>query len=298
VIALLVGHGAAVYIPDENGETERDIARNLDLVFQSGARDLANLPPETRAERAERHQRIYRVMDRRATIEGLTGNTQSAKKALAAFGRPTLSIRFAKGEPSRARATQLGGSPLLRQASDWPACSTCNKPAMHTLRLELDELVGSGLTGMVQLFHCVHARRGAEPTFWVRYESSSEGLAPCAPPEGTTVMAPQQLAKLAKPATDLPTAFVRPLEQRWYPGSRNVAPLLVKQGDKVGGWPDAVEPLELPTCPDCATPMCLLLQLTAGHATKFLLGDHGRLFVFHCAKHPARLAPLAQLEGW
>lgn len=63
-----------------------------------------------------------------------------------------------------------------------------------------------------------------------------------------------------------------------------------QSGDKLGGWPDWVQGVEYPACPECGEPMELVFQLDSEDHLDYMFGDTGCAHVTRCKNHPHQMA--------
>ena len=61
-------------------------------------------------------------------------------------------------------------------------------------------------------------------------------------------------------------------------------------GDKLGGWPDWVQGVEYPQCPECGETMELFFQLDSEDHLDYMFGDSGCAHVTRCKNHPHQFA--------
>ncbi len=61
-------------------------------------------------------------------------------------------------------------------------------------------------------------------------------------------------------------------------------------GEKLLGWPDWVQGVEYPKCPDCGQRMQLLFQIDSEKNLPYMFGDVGCGHITQCPRHPTRLA--------
>jgi uncharacterized protein YwqG len=63
-----------------------------------------------------------------------------------------------------------------------------------------------------------------------------------------------------------------------------------RTGDKLGGWPHWIQSAEYPSCPDCKSPMQLLMQIDSEDNLPYMFGDTGCAHLTQCRKHPQTFA--------
>lgn len=212
----------------------------------------------------------------------------------------------------------FGGQPTGSPDDPWPVCEQCQAPMRFLLQLAFAELPQQAnlpfRDGILQLFYCSSDDGSCET--WAPFSGTdvfrvlphASGVA--AGPPGIDPL-PQVHVIRWEAMEDHP----HPEEHRALglsyeydfkrsrvsvqgedPAIRlddldidlNVAETisLSRPGDKLGGWPYWIQGAEYPQCPDCATPMELLLQVDSEDNLDYMFGDAGCAHVTYCPQHP------------
>lgn len=215
-------------------------------------------------------------------------------------------------------ASKFSGRPLLLADEDWPTCQCCNKPLelflqlnLSTLPKELENRFGSDV---LQLFYCVSpdCGEGWEPfsdqCSLCRTIAKSDSrpalqlhnqFAPCAidgwdefldlpdPIEHDRLGiiidyhfhdSPFQPAEMKCPELGLHfqgVEYLNLLEETVTSG----------EGDKLAGWPNWVQDVEYPACPECGAEMQLVMQIDSEDNVPYMFGDCGTGHITQCPEH-------------
>jgi hypothetical protein len=236
-------------------------------------------------------------------------NTERIAERLLAVRRMAWTPNVGRGEGGIA-ASRFGGRPALRLGElHAPLCGVCSRPMPLWLQLDLKSLPDDSKAllpetlhrGLLQFFYCtredcecadcgafpantvvrVHAidgrefLRDADPAdhpaqlilgWGVRAEIPGDGEYPVDAAEGIT-------------EADIGEFYSRP-------GALSSS--LPSDKDKLLGWPDWVQGVWYPDCPECGKPMAYLFQIASNDHVEFMFGDSGVGHVFLCPTHLKR----------
>lgn len=209
-------------------------------------------------------------------------------------------------------ASRFSGIPWLPEDEDWPVCPNCGQPRQLLLQLDLATLParpeGCPEKGLLQLFYCTNS----EDECGVQLE----GWRPFSP------NAVVRIVNAASPGrafgrSPVPDAFPPRRIVGWqrkddYPKDSEASEFGVKltddedkvedvfdeltdadipvRGEKLMGWPNWVQGVEYPSCPECGRRMTYLFQIASEHNLPFMFGDSGTGHITFCLNHPSRLA--------
>lgn len=212
----------------------------------------------------------------------------------------------------------FGGQPTVSPDDAWPACAQCHAPMRFFVQLALADLPPQAQVpikdGILQLFYC-STDDGACPTWepfsgthFIRVVPRASGVAASPPaidplPQNTVVKweetqdfpHPEEHRSLGLSYDyDFKNGLVDVRSEE--PQIRadkldinlDVAEAIASSaaGDKLRGWPYWVQGAEYPPCPECATPMELLLQVDSNDNLDYMFGDLGCAHLTCCPKHP------------
>ena len=236
-------------------------------------------------------------------------NTARVAEALLAARRAAWTPEVGEGEGGIA-ASRFGGRPALRRGElHAPLCGVCSRPMPLWLQLDLESLPGDAKAmlpealgrGLFQLFYCTRedcecADCGAFPANTVvRFDAinGSEVLRDADPADH-----PAQLIRGWKVRAEIPGDGEYPVEAaegiteedigEFYNRPGSLSTMLPADKDKLLGWPDWVQGVWYPDCPDCSKPMAYLFQIGSNDHVDFMFGDSGVGHVFFCAEHLKR----------
>ncbi len=219
------------------------------------------------------------------------------------------------------RRSRFGGAPEMPAGEAWPVCAGCDDPMRFFLQVDLDALPpgapGRG-TGLLQLFYC--SRDDGKCETWSPFSGThlvrilkGSGAETAAPPDVETFPAgfiegwaaevdapdPQEHEPLgivydydfrAKSVTVRCAEFGIELPALSFDLSPAETISTASAGDKWGGWPNWVQGVEYPACPECAKPMRLLLQVDSEDNVPYMFGDVGCGHITQCPEHTDVLA--------
>ena len=207
-------------------------------------------------------------------------------------------------------ASKFSGQPVLAPNESWPLCQNCHQPMQLMVQLncselptEMRELAG---TGLIQLFYCVNSdphceldcdawEPFAKSVLARRIHPQTEGLAltlpdghyPAkqitgweiglaefpGPEEVNEIMSAKGIDWSSEESEQLYTAKIYP-----------------SVGEKLGGWPNWIQGVEYPECPECQHSMSFLLQLDSEQNLPYSWGDVGIGHLCVCPQHEQILA--------
>ena len=210
----------------------------------------------------------------------------------------------------------FSGVPLLSKGEDWPTCKSCGVPMEMMLQLDLKALpTDRHGTDTLQLFYCVAndtCDRGWEA--FANHASLCRTISPNDARSATTNLNrfPAKTIHAWNAIEDSPDSAeherlgikidyhfkdvpFKPMEF-WCPeldlhfvGSQFIKCLeenvAAADGDKLGGWPQWVQGVEYPTCPECGTEMSLIMQIDSEDNVPYMFGDCGVGHITQCPKH-------------
>ncbi|MEW2260650.1 DUF1963 domain-containing protein [Streptomyces sp. NPDC047869] len=187
-----------------------------------------------------------------------------------------------------APVTRTGGVPLAPAETPWPCCASCSGPMQFLAQVVLDDLQdGPEHRGFLALFACQN-----DPGMCGDWERDSGGnQALLFPADG--------LEPLAQPADDVDEALLLlgsvravSLVQMDQPDYDQAGEEWTARSDRprssvlgqLGGEPAWIQNDETPSCPSCALPMPLIVQLEEGpdHSTAMNFGGCGSGYAFAC----------------
>ncbi|MFE6690652.1 DUF1963 domain-containing protein [Streptomyces sp. NPDC057743] len=187
-----------------------------------------------------------------------------------------------------ALVTRTGGVPLAPAGVSWPRCASCQGPMQFLAQVALDDLGdGVGGRGVLALFACEN-----DPGMCDDWDPDSggnqallfpaEGLGPLPQPEGGVdeallvlgAVRAVRLVRVDEPDYDQGG-------QEWAAKNDDPASSVLGQ---LGGSPAWLQGDETPSCPSCACPMPLIVQLEEGpdHHTAMNFGGGGCAYAFAC----------------
>lgn len=224
---------------------------------------------------------------------------------LAPFKRPAWVPETAEGDGGVTNS-KFAGTPWLGASEEWPVCPSCGNPIQLFLQLNLAQLPeavrGEYGEGLIQLFYCTNEEPQCETECEAFFPFSRSVVARLVAPEGEPNTAPAPEIEGAFP----PRLIVGWRETDDYPNWEESAELGVeleeaeldalegagypRPGDKLAGWPNWIQGIEYPDCPDCGERMRLVFQIDSGDNLSFDFGDVGCSHVTQCPTHKEQLA--------
>jgi uncharacterized protein YwqG len=203
--------------------------------------------------------------------------------------------------------SKFSGTPWLSEGETWPVCPICHQPMQLFVQLRLDELpsalkeqFGSGL---LQMFYCVNGVKN-EPCEVVAkawFPFSKAHVVRIVQPlgEAQQILIPQGMFPAKKitgwqEVEDYPS----PAEYPNLGVSLNEdeidelydKEILPQAGEKLAGWPNWIQGVEYPTCPECKKLMRLVFQIDSVKNLPFMFGDVGCGHITQCETHKHILA--------
>ncbi|MFJ9036773.1 DUF1963 domain-containing protein [Streptomyces sp. NPDC102406] len=189
---------------------------------------------------------------------------------------------------SAAQITRTGGVPLAPAGTAWPCCTSCEGPMQFLAQVVLDDLRGGFEgRGILALFACQN-----DPGMCGDWEPDSggnqavifptDGAQPLPQPDGVD----EELLLLGSVRAVSPVhvdeSDYGKAGEEWSAGSGRSASSVLGQ---LGGDPAWIQNDETPSCPSCAAPMPLVVQLEEGpdHSTAMNFGGCGSAYAFACA---------------
>lgn len=226
-----------------------------------------------------------------------------------------------EADPNVHSSSWFGGSPLLLSATQWPSCRQCGKPMRFFLQLDLSELPEKfhtpTRTGLLQLFYCSNDDGGCNTwkpfsgTHAIWIESSDGEAIHCdgvTPFNKTVITGWKEIPDTPHPGEhkacgitydyDFDKGVVNvkcnnpEMAFDGLPIDSGVAESIsvAADGDKLGGWPNWVQGVEYPNCPECGNQMELVLQVDSEDNLPYRFGDAGCAHLTQCRRHPNMLA--------
>ncbi|MFI9366712.1 DUF1963 domain-containing protein [Kitasatospora sp. NPDC053057] len=195
--------------------------------------------------------------------------------------------------PTRADAlmTRTGGVPLAPPDTEWPTCSTCGGPMQFLAQVLLDD-VRNGVDsagrdrGVLALFACQN-----DPGMCEDWDPTAGGnRALLLPSHGLQPLPLPQLDDESVLVLGAVRAVTTEHEgEADYDQARETWAARTGRPDtevlgQLGGTPAWIQGDETPTCPQCARPMPLAVQLEEGpdHSTAMNFGAGGCAYAFTC----------------
>lgn len=201
--------------------------------------------------------------------------------------------------------SKFAGTPWLGASEEWPVCPNCGRHIQLFLQLNLAQLPeaarGEYGEGLIQLFYCTNAEALCDSKCEAFFPFSRSVVVRLVAPEGEPNAAPAPEIKRAFP----PRLIVGWRETDDYPNVDESAELGVeleraesealeeagypRPGDKLAGWPQWIQGIEYPDCPDCGETMRLVFQIDSEDNIPFGFGDVGCSHITQCATHKEQL---------
>jgi uncharacterized protein YwqG len=214
-------------------------------------------------------------------------------------------------------ASKFAGTPWLAKNETWPTCQQCHKPMPLFLQLNLERLPASLTdtfgTGLLQLFYCLECDGGWEPFSDVSLVRIVHPHGPAADdlPQGVVATFPPQTIIGWEEFIDYPDPQEHeelgleytydfdstPTQTRIdYPEAGLVFDHIedddlaekvsrAAAGDKLCGWPQWIQGIEYPTCPQCQQRMALVFQIDSEDHLPYMFGDMGTGHITQCPTH-------------
>lgn len=215
--------------------------------------------------------------------------------------------------------SKFSGLPLLLQDESWPECQCCHQPLELLLQLNLATLPDSMRertgSGILQLFYCVQpndCEPGWEPFADVVSRCRIIQEPDARPAAENYNQFPPKSITGWKATKDYPSPVehdqlgllidyhfhdvpFQPAEIKCpelnlrFEGMDRVnllqSTVTSNDGDKLGGWPNWVQGVEYPLCPECKSPMEFLFQIDSEFNVPYMFGDCGTGHVTQCRHH-------------
>jgi uncharacterized protein YwqG len=203
------------------------------------------------------------------------------------------------------RSSGFGGRAHLPEGVEHPVCPNCAQPMPLLAQLALSELPDDARpegSGLLQVFYCSQAPVGSDMPCDVDLEGwAAFSKAHCVRlvPDG-----PGQPSPAGIPHPDRRVVGWSPIQD--YPNGEELRDLglaisdsvwdalgeadIPRSGEKLGGWPNWIQGVEYPNCPECGNTMGLVLQIDSDQNVPVMFGDMGIGHVTQCKAHPRVLA--------
>jgi uncharacterized protein YwqG len=203
--------------------------------------------------------------------------------------------------------SKFSGIALLDQQENWPCCGNCQQAMQLFLQLNSNELPEAARTvfggGILQVFYCTNETE--------QCEIECEAYAPFAKSTLLRILDPTKVIAKNLDVSPVVEALTEKVIIGWqatddYPNVEELADLGLdisdadmeclsehgypKAGDKLSGWPDWVQGVEYPNCPDCGETMKYIFQIDSNDHLDYMFGDTGCAHITQCPQHPNRLA--------
>lgn len=197
--------------------------------------------------------------------------------------------------------SRFGGAPWMRPGESWPVCGQCGQPLRFFLQINGRGLPRAGAQalegGLLQFFYCTND--DAACSGWETWSPSSlVRLIPLDDLGGGTM---DETGPEPFPVKRI-TGWT---ESADYPGPEEAGELGIefsdedydaldeagypRWGEKLMGWPNWVQGVEYPDCPDCGTRMEMLFQVESESNIPWMWGDVGAGHITQCPRHHNRL---------
>jgi uncharacterized protein YwqG len=242
-------------------------------------------------------------------------NLDVIKQKLANHRRSAFTPVTVEGElgPDQSK---FGGVAWINEGEAWPVCGYCGKPLQLFLQLDLSglpmTLPGWPAQGFVQVFYCTTSKtycdqcgddafspfgqflcaRLLERTGGCKFTDTTpvDNPLPVKSITGWRKMddypAPAELDALAPGlTTDEEAGYLFDVIEQSDAGSAGESPTTIR-GDKLGGWPMWLQNPHNPTCPECASVMEYVVQISSNGNLDYMFGDCGIAHLHRCSKHP------------
>lgn len=215
--------------------------------------------------------------------------------------------------------SKFSGHPLLMTSEGWPICNSCNQPLELFLQLDLDtiphDLNQQFGSGVLQLFYCVRTTScegGWEPfsaqctlcriVSRMQTEPAADNKNQFSP---KAIIGWDQIVDYPNPSEHERLGLTidyhfdavpfQPMELRCpelalhFVGKEYIdiveESVTSADGDKLGGWPNWIQGVEYPLCPDCGTEMACIMQIDSEDNVPFMFGDCGTGHITQCPIH-------------
>lgn len=215
--------------------------------------------------------------------------------------------------------SKFSGQPLLNFNEPWPRCKCCEEPLELFLQLNLaqlpDDLCTAFGSGILQLFYCV-SDNPCEPG-WEPFSNKCSlcrivAAADCRPATETFNRFPTKGIREWMPIADCPNPAeheslgieidyhfndvpYRPAELTCREFGVHVVGMSAIEKlessitsadcDKLGGWPNWIQGVEYPSCPECGATMRFVMQLDSEDNVPYMFGDTGMGYITQCPHH-------------
>jgi hypothetical protein len=221
--------------------------------------------------------------------------------ALEPFRRPTWkpALRTERGPID---GSKFGGVPWLATSEDLPRCGQCDSWMDLFLQLNSAHLPGDCVPpfeGLLQVFVCTHTTFNAglcssaapfSNAASVRILSHYSGTPRYIEPPDEDLFDEQRIVDWTR-HDDLPN--FHELELAGVTLDEHARTLQIDRefplpvsGDKLLGYADWEQGVELVGCPRCGEAMRILFQIDSGCGVPVMLADGGRGWVSQCSRHP------------
>lgn len=233
----------------------------------------------------------------------------AAERLLQSHARPCWLPQIGKGHGTLV-SSRFGGRPALLPDESSPQCAACHCTMRILAQVNLSE-VPSGArlhlppelqSGLLQLFYCTDdqcpggdfghfsenmlARVLPHSCFERLKEGDGHGFSEA------RILDWQEAPDLPSPEEALSLGVVLTDDQcdEFYGARSDSGESVPRQGDKLLGWPDWVQGMFHPECPDCHRRMKYVLQIASEDHVPFMFGDCGVGHVCVCPLHQSRAA--------
>lgn len=227
---------------------------------------------------------------------------------LASLARPAWKPETVD-EDGPATASKFAGTPWLGPNAPWPVCPNCSQPMQHFVQLDTAtlpaEMLGRFGTGLLQLFYCTSTEPlcdvDCEAFFPFSKSVVARRVEPVGPGEAgqgpENPYPAKQIVGWQALAAEVPNAEEA---EEWCESQGQTLSaedrhrlwddLCPDEGDKLGGWPNWIQGVEYPNCPQCSQRMQLVLQIDSEDHLPYMFGDVGCGHLTQCPEHKDMLA--------
>lgn len=203
------------------------------------------------------------------------------------------------------RSSGFGGRAHLPEGVDHPVCPNCGQPMPLLAQLALSELPTDARpegSGLLQVFYCSQTPVGSDmpcdvdlegwaafsKAHCVRLVSDGRGQpSPAGVPHPGRRVVEWSATQDCPNGEELKALGVAIPDSVWDALGEADIP---RSGEKLGGWPNWIQGVEYPDCPECGNTMGLVLQIDSEQNVPVLFGDMGIGHVTQCKAHPQVLA--------
>ncbi|PWQ94580.1 DUF1963 domain-containing protein [Leucothrix arctica] len=203
-------------------------------------------------------------------------------------------------------ASKFSGIPALLKGEEWPCCGSCKKPMQLFVQLNSNNLPDSvkGIfgDGLLQAFYCTNSEDECDEI--------CESYFPFSKATSARLISLDESELVEHTGNLVEETFPEKQITDWeaqddYPNWEELEDLGVKlteehvsvmremgfprEKDKLLGWPNWIQGVEYPSCPECNKAMKLVFQIDSEDNLPFMFGDAGCAHITQCEEHKEQL---------